>query len=47
MNNTNIESYTSKAKELLKHKIITKEEYEQRIKDYTDYTNSEGKYSRK
>ncbi|WP_323704290.1 hypothetical protein [Mammaliicoccus sp. Dog046] len=47
MNNSNIESYTTKAKELLKLKIITKEEYDQRIKDYTDYTNSVGKYSRK
>ncbi|SUM36110.1 hypothetical protein [Mammaliicoccus fleurettii] len=47
MNNANIESYTTKAKELLEHKIITKEEYEQRIKDYTDYTNSVGKYTRK
>ena len=47
MKQSNIENYTTKAKELLKHKIITKEEYDQRIKDYTDYTNSEGKYARK
>ncbi|MCD8799765.1 hypothetical protein [Mammaliicoccus sciuri] len=47
MKQSNIENYTTKAKELLKHKIITKEEYDQRIKEYTDYTNSEGKYARK
>ncbi|GGI42473.1 hypothetical protein [Mammaliicoccus stepanovicii] len=47
MPESNIENYSSKAKELLNLKIITKEEYDERIKDYTDYTNSEGKYARK
>lgn len=46
-NNENIERYSIQAKELLNLKIITKDEYEERIRDYTDYTNSEGKYSRK
>ena len=46
-NNENIERYSTQAKELLNLKIITKDEYEERIQDYTDYTNSEGKYSRK
>nr|WP_263312725.1 hypothetical protein [Mammaliicoccus sp. Marseille-Q6498] len=47
MKEANIESYTTKAKELLNLKIITKEEYDERIKDYTDYTYREGKYARK
>ncbi|MBW0768110.1 hypothetical protein [Mammaliicoccus lentus] len=46
-NNENIERYSTQAKVLLNLKIITKDEYEERIQDYTDYTNSEGKYSRK
>ena len=41
-NNENIERYSTQAKELLNLKIITKDEYEERIQDYTDYTNSEG-----
>lgn len=47
MKDTNIENYTIKAKELLDLQIITKEEYDERIKDYTDFTNRQGKYAKK